>query len=291
MNDMAAWTAAMRAERWTAAWAIQSRSLAARDPVTRDDPRLPYHQRWVWDGTPIDGRDVLVRCYHGLGDTIQFARYLPLLASRAASVTVEAQPELVDLLRHQPIAAVPFDRDRPLAPAECDIEITELAFALRTGPDRLAPPYLRAGHAALPRGAIGLCHTTGGWDPARRVPADLLEPICAERPCVALVPGPSPLAVLNPEGCSPDVMATAAIINALDLVVTVDTMVAHLAGALGRPTWLLLKHDPDWRWSPQRGASDWYPTTRLYVQPEPRDWATPLARLRKDLRTISPNTG
>jgi hypothetical protein len=285
---MQQWVAAMRDDRFDAAWALSQSVLADADPATRDDPACPYHLRWVWDGRPFDGRDVLVRCYHGLGDTIQFARYLPLLATRAASVRVEVQPPLVGLLRRQGIDAVPFDPADPLAPSDCDIEITELAFALRTEPARLAPPYLVADQAVLPAGTIGLCHMTGGWDPARRIPSEMLRPICEAHRCLSLVPEPSMLPVLNPQGCSSDVAITAAMINAVGLVITVDTMVAHLAGALGRPTWLLLKHDPDWRWSPQRGGSSWYPATRLYVQPAPGDWATPLGQLRRDLAELSP---
>ena len=93
------WTQAMRRGDFAAAWDLAARTLAGRDPATRDDPSLPYHLRWVWDGTPPDGRAVLVRCYHGYGDTLMFSRYLPLLAQRAGSVTVEMQPRLVPLFR------------------------------------------------------------------------------------------------------------------------------------------------------------------------------------------------
>ena len=101
----------MRADDVERAWAISADILAARDPATRDDPAMPYHQRWVWDGRAFDSEDVLVRCYHGLGDTIQFARYLPILASRAASVRLEVQPRLIELLAGLPGIAelIPFD--------------------------------------------------------------------------------------------------------------------------------------------------------------------------------------
>ena len=129
----------MRAGRHAAAWAMQMAAIAARDPATRDDPALPYHLRWVWDGRPFDDRDVLVRCYHGLGDTLQFARYLPALAARARSVTVEAQARLVPLLAQMAgMTVVPFDVDRPHRPSDCDIEITELPLALRLAPDAVA---------------------------------------------------------------------------------------------------------------------------------------------------------
>ena len=116
---MATWAAAMRAGRYADAWALAAKTLAERDPATRDDPALPYHLRWVWDGSAVDGRHVLVRCYHGLGDTIQFARFLPLLAARAASVTVEVQPRLLELIAtvSDAITPVPFDVAHPLPPA------------------------------------------------------------------------------------------------------------------------------------------------------------------------------
>ncbi|ODP36452.1 hypothetical protein [Sphingomonas turrisvirgatae] len=268
------WTAAMRSGRYHTAWAIAEASLRARDPATRDDPSLPFHQRWVWDGSDPQGRDVLVRCYHGLGDTIQFARYLPILAQRARSLTVEAQPRLIALLSG--IAGidrlVPFDPARPLPPAECDIEITELDLVLRVAPDAVAAPYLRASRAILPRHTLALCHAAGDWDPQRNIPADLLEPICRQAPTLTLVADASPLPVLNPAGCPFDMAVTAAFVATAELVITVDTMIAHLAGAMGRPTWLLLKHEPDWRWSPHSRTSPWYPSMRLYAQPHPGDW-------------------
>ena len=274
----------MRAGRHAAAWAMQMAAIAARDPATRDDPALPYHLRWVWDGRPFDGRDVLVRCYHGLGDTLQFARYLPALAARARSVTVEAQARLVPLLAQMAgMTVVPFDVARPHRPSDCDIEITELPLALRLAPDAVAMPYLHWPAADLPAGTIGLCAQAGDWDAERSIPPALLEPLCAERPCVMLTPGATDLPCLNPQGCPFDMGATAALVAGVDLVVTVDTMIAHLAGALGRPTWLLVKAEPDWRWDPARRDTPWYPTMRLYPQAARGDWSSVLATVRADL--------
>jgi hypothetical protein len=280
------WTRAMRARDYPAAWRVSGEALAGRDPATRDDPALPYHLRWVWDGRPVDGRHVLVRCYHGLGDTIQFARYLPLLAARAASVTLEGPPRLAALLSQVPGVDrfVPFDPAHPLPPSECDLEIMDLAFALRTPPAQLPPPYLHAAPAPLPEGTVGLCWEAGDWDPARCVPPELLAGLCAARPCLSLVPGPTALPVLNPQGCPFDMDLTASWVAGASLVITVDTMIAHLAGAMNTPTWLLLKHDPDWRWAPERGGSDWYPSMRLYAQERPGDWNGVIARVAEDLR-------
>ena len=285
MTDrMARWTAAMRAGDHDTAWALAAETLAERDPATRDDPALPYHLRWVWDGTPVDGRDVLVRCYHGLGDSIQYVRFLPLLAARAASVTLEVQPRLAGLLGGLPgiDRLVPFDVAHPLPSAQCDVEITELPFTLRATPEQAPAPYLRADPTPLPPGTVGLCYSAGDWDPARCVPPDLLAPLCTG-PCVSLVAEPAPFPTLNSEGCPFDIDATAALVAGCALVITVDTMIAHLSGALGRPTWLLLRHDPDWRWNPARRATPWYPTMRLYAQPTPGDWAAVIGHVAADL--------
>jgi hypothetical protein len=279
------WIDAMRAGRFEEAWAIAERINARRDPASRDDPSLPHHLRWVWDGTGFDGKHVLVRCYHGLGDTIQFARYLPSLAARAASVTVEAQERLCGLLAG--LAGidrlVPFDPAAAPPVAECEIEITELAFALREPPSRARPPYLRAALAALPPGTIAICYASGDWDPDRNVPASLFRSICRSAPCITLVAEPSDLPVLNPGGCPYDIATTASLVAAADLIITVDTMVAHLAGAMAKPTWLLLKSDPDWRWSAEDSTSPWYPSMRLFAQPRPGDWPAVLGAVERAL--------
>lgn len=287
------WLAAIRRGDHERAWQLSAEALAARDPATRDDPRLPYHLRWVWDGTPVDGRDVLVRCYHGLGDTIQFARFLPLLRRRAASVTVEIQPRLAGLFAGFAgiDRLVPFDVARPLPASECDVEIMELGFALRAAPGAVRPPYLAAAPALLPRGTVGLCCTAGDWDGERAIAPALLAGVCRDRPCLTLDPTASELAVLNPAGCPFDIPQTAALVAGVALVITVDTMIAHLAGAMGRPAWLLLRHEPDWRWPPRSRRSEWYPSLRLYAQPAPGDWRAVVAAVERDLARLDTARG
>jgi hypothetical protein len=285
MNDPAAqWLAAMHRGDYTAAFRINEAVLAARDPAARDDPRLPYHLRWVWDGRPFEGRDVLVRCYHGLGDTLQFARYLPILRQHVSSLTLEAPRSLVPLLASLPgiDRIVPFLAHAPLPPSQCDLEIMELPFALKLPPDAVRPPYIKSAAAPLPKGTIGLCWQAGDWDTKRSIPPQLLEPLTSH-PCITLQTESSQLKVLNPEGCPKDMIATAALIGGLDFLVTVDTMVAHLAGAMGVPAWLLLKHDADWRWLRGRSDSPWYPSLRLYRQETPGDWQSVIAPLMQDV--------
>jgi len=294
----ARWLRAMRAGAFAAAWAVSDEVLAARDPATRDDPALPYHLRWVWNGRRLDGNRVLVRCYHGLGDTLQFCRYLPLLRPHVADLALEVQPELIPLLRTLPgpDRLIPFRQDAPAPRSECDIEVMELAHALRSVPH--GAPYLSAEPLPRPSGdlRVGLCWRAGGWDAGRSVPLPALAPL-AQVPGVRLIslqrgPGLEELAiagtppVLDTGDRSADVMAVARLLATLDLVVTVDTMVAHLAGALGRPTWLLLQADADWRWM-SGPRSLWYDSVRLYRQPSPGRWAPPLAQLQADLNVFA----
>jgi hypothetical protein len=284
--------AAMHRGDFAGAWQINDLVLAGRDPLRRDDPRLPYHMRWVWAGEPYRGRHVLVRCYHGLGDTLQFARYLPALRAMTASVTLEAQPELCAVLEGMADHVVRFRRDAPLPPMDCNIEIMELPHALRLTPGEIpSPPYVRWGSSeSLPHGAIGVCWRSGDWDPERALPDPLAARLVGEAgsPVVSLQPGPTPLSVLNPGGCPVRIEETATLIAGLGLVIAVDTMVAHLAGAMNRPTWLLLKHEADWRWMADRDDSPWYPATRLYRQPAPGDWDSVVSAVLNDLRAARP---
>ena len=272
----------MRAGDFAGAWRISDAVLAARDPATRDDPAMPYHQRWVWDGTPPDGQHVLVRCYHGLGDTLQFVRFLPALRRLAASLTLECQAELCPLLGGMPAIdrLVAFDVAHPLPGSACDIEVMELGHVLRAAAATVSEgiPYLAVPEVRLARGRaraagrVALCWQAGGWDLARSVPLASLLRACA-RPgqrFISLQRGPAAAEATaahfdNPGDADCDVIETAALICGAAAVVTVDTMVAHLAGALGRAATLLVKPEPDWRW-PTSGQSLWYPTLRVEGQ-------------------------
>ena len=265
----------MRDGRFADAHAIGDAVLAARDPATRDDPAQPCHLRWVWDGTAPDGRDVLVRCYHGLGDTLQFFRFIPELASRARSVTVEAPPALVPSLA--PLArVVAFDPASPLSEPHGGIavEIMELAHMLRATTETMRQPDYLYRRGVIGRG-VGLCWRAGEWDPDRTVPRDNLWAACA--PVTNLV------SLQHGEGVGDSVADTAALIRSLALVVTVDTMVAHLTGALGKPAFVLLRRDADWRWQ-RGGRSVWYPRATLFRQAREGDWSVPLAAVADALR-------
>jgi hypothetical protein len=296
-DPRAAWVAAMRRGDFAAAWAVSDAVLAAGDPATRDDPRLPYHLRRVWDGRPPDGRHVLVRCYHGLGDVLMAARLLPKLRARVRSLTLEAPPALLPLLAGipGPDRLIAFNPASPADPSECDVELMEVGHVLRLraadlpSPLRLSRPApLRL--AAAP--AIGLCWRAGEWDAARSVPLGDLLGVVGGRSLVSLQRGLAAAEArvpdfANPGDASMDVMRTAALIAGVDLVVSVDTMIVHLAAALGIPCCALLKADADWRWGLPGGRSRWYPKLHLYRQERDGDWDAPLASLARDLASFT----
>ena len=262
-----------------AAWAIADAVLAGRDPRTRNDASRPYHERWVWDGTSLAGRAVVVRCYHGLGDTLQFVRFLPALRAQAAHVTLEVQAELYGLLAKAQGAdrVVAFDLASPI-PADVDIEIMELQHALREVPD--GKPYLRVAPMPATGARVGVCWQAGGWDPDRSIPLEQLRPALPPH-AASLQRGQA--GVPDPLGGNMDIAATASFVTSLARVVAVDTMVAHLAGALGRPVDLLLKAEADWRWG--RGAgTPWYGNTTIYRQHRPGDWSEVVRDLGRSLK-------
>lgn len=297
-----AWTEAMLRGDFEAAWRISDAVLRRR--AGSDCSDLPLHLRWVWDGTPLEGKRVLVRCYHGLGDTLQFIRFVPILARRAREVGVEAQPALLPLLKS--LAGAP--RLMPLGHAgtgwQAEIESMELPHALRTTLASLPAdvPYLAPPAARTPRLRkglrVGIVWAAGDWRRERSLPPELLAPL-TRLPIVlvGLQQGPAWRA-LDPSiarafatevDATSSIIDTAALMQQLDAIVTVDTMAAHLAGALGRRVWLLLDAAADWRWMTERNDSPWYPTMRLFRQREPGAWGPVMeevaARLARLART------
>jgi Flp pilus assembly protein TadD len=245
-----------------------------------------------WQGEPLGSRTLLVHAEQGLGDVIQFVRYLPGIDG---IVIFEAPPRLIRLLSGN--KALP-----PMLPAGSPLPSTDLVVPLLSLPARttippVQPPYLFAEpeRVAAWRNRIGLTGFRIGinWqgysgrfeDRGRSVPLAMFRPL-AEAPGVRLislqkvegedqVPAAG-FAVETLDGldAGPDAfLDTAAVMLTLDLVITTDTSIAHLAGALGRPVWVALRHVPDWRWLLDRDDSPWYPTMRLFRQTRAGEWA------------------
>lgn len=227
-----------------------------------------------WRGEPLAGKRLLVWREQGFGDQIMMARYLARLTD--ATVTYAGPPALERLFAPLPVA---YQVERPgvNAVAGHDYWVLPCSLPLRLGlprPDALhAPPYLSA--RPQPRGArIGVV-----WRGEAANDNNFhrsLTPQAAE----ALLALPGAIGLEPQDTGAADFQATAEIIAGLDLVISVDTAVAHLAGALGRPTWVLLaRHALDWQW-PREGASSWYPHARLFVQPNPGDWGSVVDAVR-----------
>jgi hypothetical protein len=295
-----AWFAAMRAGDFESAWKISDQVLRQRLATKHKWWQAPRHLQPVWSGAPLAGKRVLVRCYHGLGDTIQFLRFANPLRDLAREVIVWAQPPLAPLIETAPgiDRVLPLHDGAPDAAYDLDIEIMELPHALRTTLCSLPKqvPYVRAPpprNDPIPPGEglrVGLVWESGDWDPRRSVPIAALSRLSSV-PGIRLFSlqrGPAraqagSLGALDISAA--DVSATATAMCCLDLIVSVDTMAAHLAGALGLPVWTLLHSDCDWRWMDQIENTPWYPTMRLFRQPRQGDWTPVIERVAAELRT------
>ncbi len=234
-------------------------------------PRLKFQRNRLtfgeWQGEPLAGKRLLIWREQGFGDQIMAARFLPLLD--AAAVTYMGPPQLRRLFAHLPVTYVEAGLGaNPIAPHDYWTLPLSLPHRLGvTAADLPRAPYLAASPAA-PRGGIGVVwrgEARNANNVFRSLPPELAARLLALPGAISLDPADTGAA---------DFQATADIIAGLDLVISVDTAVAHLAGALGKPVWVLLaRHAIDWQW-PRTATTPWYPSARLFVQPGPDDWAS-----------------
>jgi tetratricopeptide (TPR) repeat protein len=261
-----------------------------------------------WTGEDLASKTILVFAEQGIGDTIQFVRFLVDLHARGAKVKALVQPALLVLVRSLPVVVAWFDRVGDVGSFDYHIPLLSLPRVFGTAIDSIpaAVPYLtpdrqavaawqaRIGSAGTRIGVVWQGNPRYGADRYRSPPLKHFAPLAAV-PGVRLIslqamhgldqlenlPDGMTVETLgdkitaNPEGVS----EIAAAMAALDLVVSSDTAMAHLAGALGRPVWVALSDDPDWRWLFDRPDSPWYPTMRLFRQKERGDWAGVFAEM------------
>jgi tetratricopeptide (TPR) repeat protein len=274
-----------------------------------------------WNGMePLAGKTLLIYAEQGLGDVLQFCRYLPLLAAQGVSVVFEVMSSLKALLRTLPAAIQLIGRGEPLPPLDYCCPLLSLPLAFKTRLDTIPAqvPYLTAEPQraatwmqrlqALPGLRVGVAWQGNPevekliWARGRSVPLSALEPL-AHLPHVRLVslqkgPGLEQLRQVPFAAQIVDLSAdldrgpdafldTAAVIASLDLVISSDTSVAHLAGALGRPVWTMLAASPEWRWGLERRDSPWYPTMRLFRQTTDGDWNAVVAAIAEALQNFS----
>lgn len=289
-------------------WRLKEKQLASLARAFREP---------LWTGDEdLRGKTLLVHAEQGLGDTIQFARFVSRVASRGAAVVLEVQPPLVPLLAGLEGAGsvIPSGAPLPAFDRHCPLLSLPRALSAGAGDIGMDAPYVRAdpsrakrwrerlGAASRPR--VGLAWT---GNPRHRKDRDRSASLAALRPLLGEAIEAVSLqtevreadrALLASDGRIRhfgeelgDFADTAALVDAMDVVIAVDTSVAHLAGAMGKPVWILLPYIADWRWQLGRDDSPWYPSARLFRQGSRGDWAGVVERVRGQLEALRTEGG
>jgi ADP-heptose:LPS heptosyltransferase len=260
----------------------------------------------VIDPAKVAGQRILICAEQGFGDTIFFARYVRSLSRAGATVSLSVYPELKSLFRELEDVANVIEPGEQESEADAVTAFPSLPLAFHTDFASIpaAVPYLRApapqlaawrkrlGPRHKPR--IGVCWWGSQHIPHRSIPVASLAPLLdrtefefhslqkeispSDREWLAAQPG-----IREHGDALTDFAETAALISLMDLVITIDTSVAHLAGALARPMWIMLPFAADWRWLRGRSDSPWYPTARLFRQPRWGDWSAVVATITQTL--------
>ena len=295
-------------ERWAEGWEGYEWRLKNKRQ------KRAFFRSVMWDGSPLDGKTLLLHAEQGLGDTIQFCRYAPLMAERGARIVLAVQPPLRRLLSDLPGVASchdvggavpPFDFLLPLASLPRLFHTTRATIPATRG-------YLRAPEEAVARwrdriGPAGADLRVGiawGGNPEQSNDRNRSAPLAAFRPLLEvpgvrfynLQVGPR-AAEIAEQGLadrigdlSPhlaDFTETAAAMTVLDLMITVETSVSHMAGAVGRPSWVALTFLPDWRYHRSGAENPWYASQRLFRQPQRGDWTSVMAEIEVALRQLA----
>jgi hypothetical protein len=275
------------------------RAWCESDAIERRGAPDPHR---FWNGKPLAGEAVMLRCLHGLGDTIQFIRYAPLIRAQARRLIVEAQPSLKSLLHKANIADAVITWGEAEPPWTQQMEVNELPRIFRTSLPTIPNqcPYIHLPGMAVRQERsgslrVGIVWRASEFNPLRSVPFCELIPLFRKRKvsffslqsgpaCADLAAWSGQIANLCENSSS--VLETADHMLRLDLVITVDTMTAHLAGALGIPVWTLVPFACDWRWMMGREDSPWYPGMRLFRQSTPGEWGPVIQRVGSSLNRL-----
>lgn len=271
-----------------------------------DIPPPRFFSQPLWDGSSLQGRTILLYSEQGFGDTIHFVRYAPMVKACGGIVVVECQPELVRLLKSVSGIDTTIATGTTLPEFDVQASLMSLPYILGTTLETLPSrvPYLdrdpscsfklQHSQASFKVGIVWAGSADNTDDRNRSCSLNHFLPILNTRGVAfySLQKGSAvaeltqlspPVQVENLDSQLNDFADTAEVVAQLDLVITVDTAVAHLAGALAKPVWLLLSFDPDWRWMLEREDSPWYPTMRLFRQRQPGDWVEVFARVEAAL--------
>jgi tetratricopeptide (TPR) repeat protein len=272
-------------------------------------------QQPLWDGRPLTGKTILVHAEQGLGDTIQFVRYVPVVKERGATVILECQQALLPLFAVFPVDQL-IGRGTELPTFDIHAPLMSLPRIFSTRLENIPHkiPYLSAAPQLVQRWREELQQLAGfrigiGWQGSLEYHRDRQRSFKLDHfAAVGRLPGVTLISLQKGAGAdqlglarefvsvvdlagkldeaSGPFMDTAAIMKNLDLVITSDSSIAHLAGALGVPVWLALSYIPDWRWLLERSDSPWYPTMRLFRQKSPGDWTGVFEEIGAALREV-----
>ena len=264
-----------------------------------------------WDGADLTGRTILLQADAGFGDTIQFIRYVPSVAASGGKIVLECPPQLHRLLKNVSGIDRLISLNQPLPEFDVHCPLTSLPLALGATVKEIPAtvPYLNAddlskrwnerlaGADALNVGIVWAGSVHHSNDRNRSLSLALLGPLARNsgvtfyslqkgKPADQILSPPQGMKLIDHATELNDFADTAALIANLDLVIAADTAVAHLAGALGKPVWVLLPYAPDWRWLLEREDSPWYPTMRLFRQKTWGDWPEVIERVAQALDTF-----
>lgn len=292
------------AGRWTC-WMLKGefeRAWQESDRIRQLQSSDPHR---YWDGQALDQRHILLRCLHGFGDDIQFLRYLPQLRAIAKSITLQVPPPLLPLFRRMPCVDTVITWKEPEPSWDTQIECMELPYIFRTTLENIPSPLMCLPPQEESRREIsrrkdllhvGLVWSAGEWNPSRSISTATLKPLLRmkgvafhnlqggaaskEWPLLSkechILTAPVPDGILN----------LAAAIEEMDLIITVDTLAAHLGGTLGKPVWLLLQYAADWRWMIDRQDSPWYPSMAIFRRGRTENWSSLIWRVQKCLENF-----
>jgi tetratricopeptide (TPR) repeat protein len=280
-----------------------------------DNYQLPQRNlvQPTWDGSPLAGRTILIQTEHGFGDSIQFIRYVPLVAGHDGKIIIECQPELQRLFQTVHPSAQVIARGDPLPrfDVHCGLLSLPRIFGTTLGNIPNAVPYLYADDQKAAKWRARLADDPSAFNvglvwtgnPANRLNRNRavdfsmlagLGNVAGVR-FVSLQKGAATVNAKNPPPGFEivdwtdelkDFSDTAALITNLDLIISVDTAVAHLSAAMNKPVWLLIPFMPEWRWMLVREDSPWYPTMRLFRQETRGDWGAVVSRIAKELSSV-----
>ncbi len=283
--------------------------------LNKNYPRRAFpHPKW--NGEPLNGKTILIHTEQGLGDTFQFARFLPYVKERGGRVVFECQKNLVDLMKRcsgiDEIIEY-ADDGAPAAVFDVHAPLLSLAGIFNITPDTVPnkTPYIyvdsdlkdeldsKIGHKESFR--VGIVWSGNPKQPHNKhracslndfaelghIPGVIFFSLQKGEPALQAADPPKGLPIIDLDKDVDNFQETAAVISCLDLIISIDTSVAHLAGALGKPVWTLACYCPAWHLQLKRNDCVWYPTMRLFRQPSPHDWATVFKQAASELETAA----